>query len=95
MYETTRQLINQKTTKKELLAHLTAKFNIAPKEVHKRIKSMFGMSIDDLLTPSKEEMTRAILQAESIPELKGLLKKDNGLATLYDKYYGVSTFADG
>lgn len=93
MYETTRQLINQKTTKKELLAHLTAKFNIAPKEVHKRIKSMFGMSIDDLLTPSKEEMTRVILQAESIPELKGLLKKDNGLATLYDKYYGVSTFA--
>lgn len=93
MYETTQQLIKQKSTKEVLISELMRKFNISKKEVHKRLKSMFGMSVDELLTPTKEEMTRAILQVESIPELKLILKKHNGLSSLYDKYYGVSTFA--
>lgn len=93
MYETTQQLIDTKVSKKELLNTISDKFNISSAEVHKRIRSMFGKSIDDLLTPTKQELTLAILQAESIPELKTILKKENGLSTLYDKYYGVSTFA--
>lgn len=92
MYETTQQLINEKASKKELLDTISAKFNISTKEVHKRIKSMFGQTVDELLTPSKQELTRAILRADSITELKQTLKKQNGLGTLYDKYYGVSTF---
>lgn len=93
MYDTTQQLIDAKASKQELLDTIGSKFNIGRKKVHKRIKSMFGKSVDELLTPTKQELTRAILQAESIDELKLLLKKQHGLGTLYDKYYGVSTFS--
>lgn len=93
MYETTQQLIDAKASKQELLDTIGLKFNISRKEVHKRIKSMFGKSVDEILTPTKQELTRAILQVDSIDELKCVLKKHNGLGTLYDKYYGVSTFS--
>lgn len=93
MYETTQALISQKVSKKELLRSLASKFSISEKEVHKRLKSMFGMAVEDLLTPTKKELTLAILQSDSISELKQVLNKTNGLGTLYDKYYGVSTFA--
>lgn len=93
MYETTQQLIAEKASKTEFLYTISKKFNISCKEVHKRIKSMFGMSVDDLLTPTKQELARAILQSDSIHELKTLLKKEYGLGKLYDKYFGVSTFA--
>lgn len=93
MFDTTKKLIEEKISKKELISVLCDKFGITKNEVNKRIRSMFGMSIEELLTPTKEELTRAILQSDSINELKDLLKKTNGLGTLYDKYYGVSTFA--
>lgn len=93
MYETTQQLIDARASKQELLDTISLKFNISCKEVHKRIKSMFGASVEELLTPTKQELTRAILQVDSIPELKLVLKKQHGLSKLYDKYYGVSTFS--
>ena len=93
MFNTVQNLVDEKATKKELLGKVSEKFGISTTEVHKRIRSMFGMSVDDLLTPTKQELTRAILQADDIGELKRILKKDKGLGALYDKYYGVSTFA--
>lgn len=93
MYSTTQQLIENKVTKQELLDTISNTFNISCKEVHKRIKSMFGKSVDELLTPTKEELTRAILQADSIDDLKSILKKQHGLGRLYDKYFSVSTFS--
>lgn len=93
MYKTVENLVNSKTNKKQLLKEVSEAFSISEREVHKRVQSMFGKTVDELLTPTKEELTRAILQADDIDELKSLVKKDNGLSKLYDVYYGVSTFA--
>lgn len=93
MYIKTQQLLDDKVSKKELLNTIATEFNISTREVHKRLRSMFGKSLDELMTPSKQELTLAILQADCIQELKSILKKEQGLSKLYDKYYSVSTFA--
>lgn len=92
-YEITSELIERKEPKKAILKSLTTTFCITEKEVHKRIRSLFGNSLDELLKPSKHDLTMAILKASNIDELKLEVKINNGLGRLYEEYYGVSTFA--
>lgn len=92
-YEKAKQLIENKTSKKNILKNLTSTFCISEKEVHKRIRSLFGKSLDEVLKPTKSEVTMAILKANSIDDLKNELNMQTGLGSLYEEYYGVSTFA--
>lgn len=93
MFSKVQELVENKIGKDGLVKSISEEFCISKAEVHKRIRSMFGVSVEELLTPAKQELSRAILQADNVQELKSILKKQNGLTTLYDKYYGVSTFA--
>lgn len=92
-YEKAQQLIENKESKKTILKNLATSFCISEKEVHKRIRSLFGKSLDEVLKPTKSELTMAILKANSIDDLKKDIKMSVGLGSLYEEYYGVSTFA--
>lgn len=92
-YEKAKQLIESKKAKKAILKDLTSTFCISEREAHKRIRSLFGKSLDEVLKPTKSELTMAILKANSITDLKNEVNMSVGLGSLYEEYYGVSTFA--
>lgn len=93
MYDLVTDLINKNTHKKDIVNIVSDEFNISSRETHKRIKSMFGKTLDELLTPSKDVVVRCILKSESIDDFKKLIGFNKGLGKLYEKYFNVSTFA--
>ena len=80
-------------TKKHIVTKMSEFFKVSPREIHKRMRSYCGKSIDDILEPTKDQMVYAILQADNIDDLKAALGIRNGLGRLYEKYFGTSTFA--
>ena len=93
MLELFEKLKTESKNKKEIIAKISSEFGISDKDVHKRIRSLYGKTIDEILTPSREDMFRAILKSDSIEDLKRLLGVSNGLGRLYELYFNTSTFA--
>lgn len=85
--------ISKRVNKKLLVDDLMSKYSISKEEVHKRVRSYYGCSLTDALEPSEEEFVKALIISDDINQLKDLLQISTGLGSLYEKYFGVSTYS--
>jgi len=79
--------------KKNIIKILSQEFNVSSTEVHKRVRSYYGKSMDEVLKPTKKEFIRCLLMSDTIDEFKFNIKLNNGLGGLYEEYLNVSTFS--
>lgn len=86
-------LIKETNNTKYIANNLSNEFGITIREVHTRIKSIYQKDLKDLVTPSYEKFTDALILSQNIQEFKDRLNIKKGLGRLYEKYFNVSTFA--
>lgn len=82
----------------KVVLHLSSKFQVSTKTVHNRFHSMFGNSfreyISERIIPNKNELTSAILNTLNTDECREYLNLSHRhMVGLYDKVFGVSTYA--
>jgi len=84
---------------KEVVVPLMKEFNIQERAVYRRVKSLFGCTITELAqkerTPSRNEVENAVLLSNTKSEAReilGLKESDIVWTTIFDKFFGVSTF---
>lgn len=78
---------------------LAAEFGISLSSAHKRVKSYFGETVQEIIrkqrTPTKEECDFLLVTTNSVEEFKSEANLENNsiyFKGLFDKYYGVSTY---
>lgn len=81
-----------------VVRELCTKYQLSAKTIHNRFHSMYGNSFQAYVTPycipSKEALTAAVLSTSSSEECRVVLGISNRMFNgLYDKYFGVSTYA--
>lgn len=99
-YERAKELADACTAIKEngVYETLAREYGIGVRTAGDRFKSLFGKCVRDYIseknTPTKEQMVDAIIKCDSSDEVKQYLGVNPyWLTGIYDKYFGVSTFA--
>ena len=99
-YERAKELADACTVIKEngVYETLAKEYGIGLRTAGDRFKSLFGKCVRDYIseknTPTREQMIDAIIKCESSDEVKQYLGLSSyWMVGIYDKYFGVSTFA--